>query len=71
MRVNIQQRPMAGTRAGVVVPGMATAAMAPGTPIIMDTTGLTGAEAEEEVNWLKMATASDPQAMAVTERPVG
>jgi hypothetical protein len=54
--VNLQQWPMAERRAGVAVPGMATAAMAPGTLIITDTTELTGAEVEAEVSWLRVAT---------------
>jgi hypothetical protein len=45
-----------GGAAGVAVPGMATAAMAPGTLIITDTTELTGAEVEAEVSWLRVAT---------------
>jgi hypothetical protein len=62
---------MAVRRAVVAVPEMATAAMAPGTPIIMATTALTAAEAEAEVSALRAATTSDPQAMAATERPDG
>jgi len=62
---------MAGKRAAEAAPGMATAAMAPGTPIIMDTTALTEAAAEAEVSGLRMAMTSDPPAMAVTERPGG